>query len=92
MINLTIQSLNNKTITAVSLSNNSLLSTFNQSVSTSLPYDNILVKVHTADTFTMGNLAAVLHKVPDNYVFGFILVLLIACTLGILYLAKAFKR
>lgn len=89
MINLTIQSLNNKTIQAIQLSNNSIVATFNQSDITNLDYTNYLIKVQSADTFTMGNLGHIVRQPLNDPIFIFIAFLLLMCAISI---ALMFRR
>lgn len=88
MINLTIQSLNNKSITAIDLTNNSVIGTFNQSQATSLPNANILINVQTADTFTLSNLGHAVRQVPNDWIFFFIASALIVCAIATVWLFK----
>lgn len=88
MINLTIQSLNNKTIKAINLSNNSIATTFNQSDVVNLDYTNFYIKIQSADTFTMGNLGHIVRQPLNDPIFIFIAFLLIACALTIAFIFR----
>lgn len=88
MINLTIHSLNNKSITAIDLANNSVVAYFNQSTPTPLDYTNIMVKVQTANTFTLGNLGHVARQIPEDWIYLFIAFSLIACVVATAWLFK----
>jgi hypothetical protein len=87
-INLTIQSLNNKSIIAIDQSNNSIIDTLNQSELTSLPYTNVMIKVKTGDTFNMGNLGTAVRKIPNDWIFFFVVFTLIACAIATAWLFK----
>lgn len=89
MINLTIHSLNNKTIEAIQLSNNSIIATFNQTELVNLNYTNYAIKIQSADTFTMGNLGHMVRQPLNDPIFIFIAFLLLACVVG---LAMMFRR
>lgn len=81
-ITLTVQSTNNKTISAYNAGDNSLLSVFNQSQPTSLPYDNLLIKVQTASTFTMENVGTAVRHIPNDFIY-------LAVAFGLLFLTVA---
>jgi len=89
MINLTIQSLNNKSITAIDVANNSILASFNQSDTIQLNYTNVLVKVQTANTLTLSNLGHAVQQIPKDWILFFVAFTLIGCTIA---LAWMFKR
>ncbi len=88
MINLTISSLNNKSITAIDVTNNIILANFNQSEQIPLNYTNILVKIQTADTLSISNLGHAVNQMSNDWIFFFIAFLLVACAIVTAWLFK----
>ncbi len=70
MINITVQSLNNKTIEAIYLSNLSS-STFNNGQLKQLSYDNTLINIHTnvSSTFNLNNFFSNISGMNNDLVF-----------------------
>ena len=87
MINLTIQSLNNKSISVVDLATNTI-SSMNQSQATELTYSNLLLKINTGDTFNMENVGHVARQIPDDFIYFFVLFGLIACVIAFAWMWK----
>lgn len=91
MINLTIQSANNKVIEAIDLGNNSLVSTFNSSEPVNLAYANYKFDIQTASTLTFDNFGHVVnpHNYPDFLPFVIIFGMFI---LMMIVMAVMFRR
>lgn len=87
MINLTIQSLNNKSISVVDLATNTI-TPINQSQAVDLAYSNLLLKINTGDTFNMQNVGHVARQIPDDFIYFFVFFGLVCCVVAFAWMWK----
>jgi ABC-type antimicrobial peptide transport system permease subunit len=91
MINLTVISDNNKTITTQSLLDMSQ-TTFNNSQIVSLPYDNSIINIHTStSSYSIQNLINSFTGFSGQLNFFIVIIILIAFIIGAFSLLKKVK-
>jgi len=90
MINLTVQSQNNKMIDIISIDTNSLAASISNNQSVNLLYDNYILQIQTStSSFAFSNFWNTLNSVTQDALFiAFVILILILVSFAVAFLKR----